>query len=130
MGLWEGLTRDDIVAGWPGDVGALARHQRRLRAARRRVPHRGRRPGRGGGRRTGRHRRRAGHCWCAHGGLVVGLTGSLLDLPHAAWGTLIGIGNCHWVVLHRTKSGWRLQTYNGGLGGIVMPGGEDQVAGT
>jgi broad specificity phosphatase PhoE len=66
----------------------------------------------------------------AHGGLIVGLTGLLLDLPHVAWGSLVGIGNCHWVVLHRSASGWRLQTYNGGLGGIVMPGGEDQVAGT
>jgi broad specificity phosphatase PhoE len=129
MGQWEGLTREDIVSGWPGywerwrDTSAVfappdgeSRIEVAARAAEVVAEL------------DGSEARRA--LLVAHGGLVVGLTGLLLDLPHAAWGTLIGIGNCHWVVLHRTKSGWRLQTYNGGLGGIIMPGGEDQVAGT
>ena len=65
----------------------------------------------------------------AHGGLIVGLTGLLLDLPEDSWATLIGIGNCHWVVLHRFKGSWRLHSYNAGLGGVILPGGEEELAG-
>jgi len=66
----------------------------------------------------------------SHGGLIVGLTGCLLALPEDSWGTLIGIGNCHWVILHRFAGAWRLHSYNAGLGGVVLPRGEDEVAGT
>ena len=66
----------------------------------------------------------------SHGGLIVGLTGCLLALPEDSWGTLIGVGNCHWVVLHRFAGAWRLHSYNAGLGGVVLPRGEDEVAGT
>ena len=65
----------------------------------------------------------------AHGGLIVGLTGLLLDLPEDSWSTLIGIGNCHWVVLHRFMGSWRLHSYNAGLGGVILPGGEEELAG-
>lgn len=129
MGQWEGLTRDDITAGWPGawerwrdtsyhaaPPGGESRIEVAARASEVVAEL------------DGTDARRA--LLVAHGGLIVGLTGYLLNLPHAAWGTLIGVGNCHWVVLHRARSGWRLDVYNGGLGGIVMPGGEDQVAGT
>ncbi len=65
-----------------------------------------------------------------HGGLIAGLTGLLLGLPNPQWSMLVGIGNCHWVVLHRADRRWRLHTYNAGLGGIVLQDGSDQVAGT
>ncbi len=129
MGLWEGLTRDEVIAGWPGQwqrwratnahiapPGGESRIEVATRAAAvvadlddgaiRRV------------------------LLVAHGGLIVGLTGLLLELPDGAWGALTGINNCHWVVLHRHAFGsWKLHTYNGGLGGIVNPGGDDEVAG-
>jgi 2,3-bisphosphoglycerate-dependent phosphoglycerate mutase/probable phosphoglycerate mutase len=129
MGEWEGLTRADIINGWPGSwerwretsaVSAPPGGESRIEVAARAAEVVAELDATTASRAL----------LVAHGGLVVGLTGSLLDLPHPAWGALIGIGNCHWVVLHRATSGWRLHTYNGGLGGIVMPGGEDQVAGT
>lgn len=129
MGQWEGLTRDEIVAGWPGAwerwrdttaVFAPPDGESRIEVAARASEVLAELD------RTAARRA----LFVSHGGLVVGLTALLLDLPHPAWGGLIGIGNCHWVVLHHTRAGWRMHTYNGGLGGIVMPGGEDQVAGT
>jgi glucosyl-3-phosphoglycerate phosphatase len=69
----------------------------------------------------------------SHGGTIVGLTGRLLGLPHEHWSMLVGIGNCHWVVLHRVPDGrWRLHTYNAGLGAVVVTGSadRDEVAGT
>jgi broad specificity phosphatase PhoE len=57
---------------------------------------------------------------CAHGGLIIALTGHLLELPVAIWAKLGGIGNCHWVVLARRASSgmaWRLMAYNAGITG-------------
>ncbi len=45
------------------------------------------------------------------------------------WNRLIGLNNCHWVVLHRRLRRWSLHSYNAGLGGVVIPGNEDEVAG-
>ncbi len=129
MGLWEGLTRDEVVARWPGEWDAW-----RTTSAHAAPPE---------GESRWQVADRANEVvdeldagdttralLVAHGGLIVGLTGRLLALPDDSWGTLIGIGNCHWVVLHRYGGKWRLQSYNAGLGGLVLPGGEDQVAGT
>ncbi len=67
----------------------------------------------------------------SHGGLIVGLTGLLLRLPHESWGSLAGVANCHWTVLHRVGDRWRLHAYNAGLGSVVSPGTDaDEVAGT
>ncbi|APU13718.1 MULTISPECIES: histidine phosphatase family protein [Actinoalloteichus] len=55
---------------------------------------------------------------CAHGGLIVALTGRLLGLSPAQWPQLIGIGNCHWTVLERRADDglrWRLRQYNAGV---------------
>jgi len=65
----------------------------------------------------------------ALGGLIVGLSGKLLGLPSALWSVLTGVSNCHWVVMHRAAETWRLHSYNAGLGSVVLPGGEDEVAG-
>lgn len=129
LGDWEGLNREEITAGWPGEWDrwrATSAHlappggESRIEVAARAsevVTELDAGPA-----------KRA--LLVAHGGLIVGLTGLLLDLPDPQWGCLIGVGNCHWVVLHRSGGRWRLHTYNGGLGGIVMPGGQDEVAGT
>ncbi|MBM9467355.1 histidine phosphatase family protein [Nakamurella leprariae] len=134
LGDWEGLTRADVEAGWPGEWAAWRTSSSRLAPP-------------GGESRwqvaqraravvdeldAGTTARRA--LLVAHGGLIVGLTGELLQLPEEAWSTLIGVGNCHWVGLHRVDgpvpgAPWRLHAYNAGLGGVVLPSGEDEVAG-
>ncbi|MEP6561191.1 MAG: histidine phosphatase family protein [Nakamurella sp.] len=129
MGLWEGLTRDEVVAGWPGEW-----ERWRTTSAHAAPPE---------GESRWQVARRANEVVeeldagtatraliVSHGGLIVGLTGRLLALKEDSWGTLIGVNNCHWVVLHRFAGAWRLHSYNAGLGGVVLPGGEDQVAGT
>jgi len=129
MGLWEGLTRDEVVAGWPGEW-----ERWRTTSAHAAPPQ---------GESRWQVAQRANEVVeeldagtatraliVSHGGLIVGLTGRLLALPEDSWGTLIGVHNCHWVVLHRFADAWRLHSYNAGLGGVVLPRGEDQVAGT
>lgn len=128
LGKWEGLTRDEVIAGWPQEWDAWrttsphfappageSRWQVASRAAEV-VDELD----------TTEHQRAL---LVAHGGLIVGLTGRLLALPEVAWATLIGIGNCHWVALHRFNGAWRLHSYNAGLGDLVFPGGEDEIAG-
>lgn len=129
LGLWEGLTRSDVVAGWPGEW-----EQWRTTSAHYAPP--------GGESRwqvaerssavveeiDGTATRRA--LLVAHGGTIVGLTGRLLQLPADSWSALVGIGNCHWVELHRLEGRWRLHSYNAGLTGMVVPPHtEDEVAG-
>ena len=129
MGLWEGLTRDDVVAKWPGEWDRW-----RTTSAHAAPPE---------GESRWQVAQRAKEVvdeldsgsaqralLVSHGGLIVGLTGCLLDLPDDTWSTLIGVGNCHWVILHRYAGAWRLHSYNAGLGGVVLPRGEDEVAGT
>ena len=128
MGLWEGLTRDDVVAGWPGEW-----ERWRTTSAHSSPP---------AGESRWQVAQRAAEVVAeldagtadrallvAHGGLIVGLTGLLLNLPDDSWGTLIGVGNCHWVVLHRFIGSWRLHSYNAGLGGVVLPGNDEEIAG-
>lgn len=128
LGEWEALTRQDVETGWPG-----LWEQWRSSAAdfappggesRRQVAHRAN--GLVDELRDGEHRR---VLLVAHGGLIVGLTGQLLALPTETWRVLTGVTNCHWVVLHRDEPGWRLHSYNAGLGSVVLPSGEDEVAG-
>lgn len=57
---------------------------------------------------------------CAHGGLIAGLTASLLGLPVVNWSCFARVGNCRWTVLGRPSTAepgtpWRLETYNAGL---------------
>ncbi len=125
MGRWEGLTRDEVIARWPEEWS-----QWRTTGAEFAPP--------GGESRVQVAARSsalvdeldAEETECAllvtHGGLIVGLTGYLLGWPQREWSRLEGIGNCHWVVLHRLAT-WRLHTYNGGLGGLVLPASADDV---
>jgi 2,3-bisphosphoglycerate-dependent phosphoglycerate mutase/probable phosphoglycerate mutase len=129
MGKWEGLTRDEVIADW-----AQEWNDWRTTSAHASPP---------GGESRWQVAQRAAAVvdefdagqvsralLVSHGGTIVGLTGRLLAIPEDSWGTLIGVGNCHWVVLHRYAGAWRLHSYNAGLGGLVLPRGEDQVAGT
>ncbi len=128
LGDWEGLTREEVVDGWPGlweqwrsssaDFAPPA-GESRAQVAQRAL-------GVVTDLDRGTHRRAL---LVAHGGLIVGLTGVLLGLPSAHWSVLTGVSNCHWVMLHRFADRWRLHSYNAGLGSVVLPGGEDEVAG-
>ncbi len=129
MGRWEGLTRDEVVEGWArewNDWRTTSAHasppegESRWQVAARAAAVVDELDGADVSRAL----------LVSHGGTIVGLTGRLLALPEDSWGTLIGIGNCHWVVLHRYAGAWRMHSYNAGLGGLVLPRGEDQVAGT
>lgn len=133
LGEWEGLTRDEVIDGWPGlweqwrssnaefaPPGGESRMQVASRAVQ--VVHELDE--------TGADRA----LLVAHGGLILGLTAHLLDLPKDQMEVFTGVSNCHWVVLHRaettvSRSGWRLHSYNAGLSSVVLPGGEDEVAG-
>lgn len=129
LGEWEGLTRDEVEPRWP-DLW----QQWRTTTAHTRPP--------GGESRFEVAERGAevvaeldatdagSALLVAHGGLIVGLTGYLLQLPDDSWSRLIGVQNCHWVVLHRRGGRWALHSYNAGLSGVVIPGREDEVAGT
>ena len=130
MGLWEGLTRDEVVAGWPGEWDrwrTTSAHasppegESRWQVAQRAnevVAELDAGDGRPGADRLARRADRRAHraaCWRCR---------------RTAGATLIGVGNCHWVILHRFAGAWRLHSYNAGLGGVVLPRGEDEVAGT
>lgn len=128
LGEWEGLTRDDLVARWPERW-----DEWRSTSAHARPP---------GGETRFEVAERAAQVVAeldagtaqdallvAHGGLIVGLTGYLLELPDAVWSRLIGVNNCHWVALHRRGGRWSLHAYNAGLEGMVLPGAEDEVPG-
>jgi len=132
LGRWEGLTVDEARADWPDEWAAWT-----STSALNHPP---------GGESRWEVAGRAGQVvdeldesgvtgalLVSHGGTIVGLTGRLLGLPHEHWSMLVGIGNCHWVVLHRVADGrWRLHTYNAGLGAVVVTGSadRDEVAGT
>lgn len=128
LGLWEGLTRDEVIAGWPGEWELW-----RTSSAHHAPP---------GGESRWQVAQRSAQVvneldaepleralLVVHGGLIVGLTGLLLELPTDLWGTLIGLTNCHWVDLHRSGTTWRLHGYNVGLDAVVLPNQEDEVAG-
>ncbi|MBN9610233.1 MAG: hypothetical protein BGO26_01955 [Actinobacteria bacterium 69-20] len=124
LGEWEGLSRDEVQTRWPDEWERWRHSDARIAPP-------------GGESRVEVAARAqsvvdeldAGSCRTAllvtHGGLIVGLTGRLLGLPDDCWGDLVGVSNCHWVVLHRVVGRWRLHTYNGGLAGIVPPVDEE-----
>ncbi len=128
LGDWQGLTRAEVVATWPGEwekwrtttahyspPGGESRWQVAQRAAAvvDELDESGAQRG----------------LLVSHGGLIVGLTGYLLGLPPTSWGSLVGITNCHWVVLHRLGEAWRLHSYNAGLTEVVLPADAEEVAG-
>ncbi|MEV0967650.1 histidine phosphatase family protein [Microtetraspora glauca] len=107
-GAWEGLTREEIKAGWPAEFEAweapggevVADVADRVSEAIRR--------------------------WVARlpddGLLVVASHGAalrlgiarLLGLPEELWSALGGLGNCSWSVLEEGRRGWRLLEHNAG----------------
>lgn len=118
LGDWQGLTAAEVDEGWPGEL-------QRWRADSTWAPP--------GGESRVEVAARAYEVvddlqqdetaneetvlLAAHGGLIVALTGRLLELPAENWPVLAGIANCHWVELLRRDGIWRLRAYNAGITG-------------
>jgi glucosyl-3-phosphoglycerate phosphatase len=107
-GQWEGLTRDEIFAGWPREFAAWeAPGGEQVTDVAERVSSSIRR-------------------WAAEldsdGLLVVASHGAairlgiarLMNLPQELWPALGGLGNCSWSVLEEARKGWRLLEHNAG----------------
>ncbi|MDP9866183.1 MULTISPECIES: histidine phosphatase family protein [Streptosporangium] len=107
-GEWEGLTREEISAGWPREFADWeAPGGEHVTDVAKRVSTSVRR-------------------WAAEldpdGLLVVASHGaalrlgiaSLLGLPEELWSALGGLGNCSWSVLEEGRKGWRLLEHNAG----------------
>jgi broad specificity phosphatase PhoE len=112
-GVWEGLTRADIVERWPAeaerwaaglsvglDVEELDELGKRVVTALQDIA--GRAPG-------------ATIVVASHGAALRRATGVLLGWPDQATRTLGVLSNCHWVDLRLdAKRGWQLRAYNTG----------------
>ncbi|GIH28047.1 phosphoglycerate mutase [Acrocarpospora phusangensis] len=118
-GDWEGLTREEIRAGWPEEFRnwqapngeSVTDVAYRVNAAVRR--------------------------WAAaldeDGLLVVASHGAairlgiaaLLDLPEPLWPALGGLGNCSWSILEEAPRGWRLTEHNAGT--LPTPVSSDDI---
>ncbi|GAA4017560.1 histidine phosphatase family protein [Allokutzneria multivorans] len=117
VGEWQGLSHTEVEQGWPGALlqwrkdpewappGGESRVEVAARAA------------------EVVSELDADHdgtaLLCAHGGLITGLTASLIGLPVACWPSVGGLSNCHWAVLARRGDSldWRLVAYNAGVTG-------------
>ncbi|MQA62345.1 MAG: histidine phosphatase family protein [Actinophytocola sp.] len=115
LGEWQGLTGDEVDAGWPGDrerwrddaTWAPPGGESRVDVAKRSYE-------------VVADLERGSDeivLLAAHGGLIVALTARLLELPLPHWSMLGGVSNCHWVELQRRETGWRLHAYNAGMTG-------------
>lgn len=110
LGRWQGLTDDEVEAGWPGQL-------ERWRSDPEWAP-----PG-GENRVTAAARAlevveeldAAGIevvVLCTHGRLIAGLTPLLLEMPRQNWDVFGGTYNCHWTMLLRQGNRWQLQAHN------------------
>jgi broad specificity phosphatase PhoE len=110
LGTWQGLTHAEVEALCPGGVQtwrgdpewAPPGGETRVEVAARAAP-------------VVAELDAVGHesaVLCTHGGLIAGLTPLLLGLPVSVWSVFGSISNCHWTVLLRRGSGWRLWSYN------------------
>jgi len=110
LGTWQGLTHAEVETRWPGGIptwrgnpdwappGGETKVEVAGRAAQ-----------------VVAELDAAGYrnaVLCTHSGLIAGLTPLLLGLPVSSWPAFRGLGNCHWTVLVRDDSLWRLSSYN------------------
>lgn len=117
VGQWEGLTGDEVEAGWPGGLAswradpawAPPSGESRVDVATRAFPvvaeliaelaHED-------GPATG--------LLVAHGGSIIALAASTLGWPVATWPSLSPLRNCHWAVLDHRIDRWRLTGWGRG----------------
>jgi glucosyl-3-phosphoglycerate phosphatase len=110
LGTWQGLTHAEVEVRWPGGIPTWRENpewappggETKVEVA-------------GRAAHVVAELDAAGHgsaVLCTHGGLIAGLTPLLLGLPVSGWPVFGGLSNCHWTVLVRHGSGWRLVSYN------------------
>lgn len=115
FGAWEGLDHAEIEGGWPAeyalwsgggqpdDVGLEPRGEVGTRVATAVVEH------------AGRLEREQTLLVVTHGAAISAGIAALLGQDAGAWNGVSGLGNCHWSVIHPTRSGhpgWRLSAHN------------------
>ncbi|MGI5155573.1 histidine phosphatase family protein [Microbispora sp. CA-102843] len=107
-GEWEGLTRDEIRAGWPVEYEAWEAPGGED------VAHVADRVAEAIGRWVSRLDEDGLLVVASHGAaLRLGIC-RLLGLPQELWSALGGLGNCSWSVLEEGRRGWRLLEHNAG----------------
>ncbi|XVQ83878.1 histidine phosphatase family protein [Microbispora siamensis] len=107
-GEWEGLTRDEIRAGWPVEYEAWEAPGGED------VAHVADRVAEAIGRWASRLDEDGLLVVASHGAaLRLGIC-RLLGLPQELWSALGGLGNCSWSVLEEGRRGWRLLEHNAG----------------
>jgi probable phosphoglycerate mutase len=115
FGEWQGLTGDEVGAGWPDEFEAWRRHEGH--------PVGGETPAE-----VGERARQAAldHLvdegtllLVTHGGTARALVGMLTELPVDQWRRLAPLGNTCWSSLIESAFGWRLERHNAGLGPLT-----------
>ncbi|GLX03101.1 histidine phosphatase family protein [Microbispora sp. NBRC 16548] len=107
-GEWEGLTRDEIRAGWPVEYEAWEAPGGED------VAHVADRVADAVGRWASRLAEDGLLVVASHGAaLRLGIC-RLLGLPQELWSALGSLGNCSWSVLEEGRRGWRLLEHNAG----------------
>ncbi|GAB7191394.1 histidine phosphatase family protein [Kineococcus sp. NUM-3379] len=114
FGPWQGLTGQDIEAGWPQEHAAWRRGEDvRLDGAERRAESADRVAGA-----VQRHADAAPAgallVVAGHGAGLKGALLRLLGVPLAHWNAFSGFSNAHWTVLVRRRAGWVLSEFNVG----------------
>jgi len=118
-GEWEGLLREEIVAGWPEQYEAWRRGDPDVRIG-------------GGESRADAGKRAAaviaeadetmdgGTLICvSHGGALRAAIFRLLETPSFPWNAFEGLRNAHWAELQKTARGWRLCVWNIGSSAVT-----------
>lgn len=123
-GAWQGLTGDEVRAGYPEDMDRLLRGDDFKRG------------GHGESVADVAARCRAGvealvaemspgECVviATHGVAGRALAADLVGIDQrTSWLALGGLGNCHWAELVEGRAGWRIQTWNHSAGSDQVPG--------
>lgn len=117
FGIWEGLTREEIVAAWPGEFEQWARGENPEAVSAERVGAVGERMAAAVLDAAEPYGTGDVVVAVAHGAAIRAAITTLLGQDADTWSAIFGLENCHWSVLvhapERTP-GWRLLAHNVG----------------